>query len=161
MSGVAGTGGMMEHSFAEGAHSGHDMRPGTVETGWAAWIVFAGWMLMLLGFFHMLQGFTAIFNDEVYLVGKSGLVLSVDYTVWGWVHVVGGVIAILAGIAVQRGQMWARTVAVVVAFASAIVNMAFLPAYPIWSAILVALDVLIIWAVTVHGSVMKESPLTR
>jgi len=149
-------------SSVTGATAGRDgSTPSNTETGWAGWIVFAGWMLMLLGFFHLLHGFVALFHDEVYLVGKSGLAISLDYTVWGWIHLVGGGIAILAGVALQRGRLWARVVAVVVAFLSAIVNMAFLPAYPIWSAILVAVDILIIWAVTVHGSVMEEPDLPR
>jgi hypothetical protein len=132
------------------------VNPRNVDRGWAAWIDFAGCMLMLLGFFHLINGFAAIFHDEIYLVGKSGLAISVNYTVWGWVHIVGGVIAIFAGVALQRGRTWARVVAVLVAFASALVNMAFLPAYPIWSAILIAVDILIIWAVIVHGAVMEE-----
>jgi hypothetical protein len=148
--------GMREYSATGRPPRPDDMQPVNVGSAWEGWVVFAGWMLILLGCFHVIEGLAAVFRDEVFLVGQSGLVVNVDYTVWGWVHVVGGVVAILAGIALNRGQMWARIVAVVVAFLSALVNIAFLPAYPIWSGILITLDVLIIWAVTVHGSELKD-----
>jgi len=82
--------------------------------------------------------------------------VSVDYTAWGWVHLIGGIIMALAGISLFAGRMWARVVGVILALASAIVNVAFLSAYPIWSAIMIALDVLVIWALTVHGAEMKK-----
>jgi hypothetical protein len=124
-------------------------------TGWVGWILFAGMMLVLVGSFHVIEGLVAVFRDEVLLVGQSGLVLDVDYTTWGWTHIVGGAVAILVGACLLAGQMWARVVAVIVAMLSALANLAFLPAYPIWSTIMIAIDVLVIWAVTVHGSEMK------
>ena len=127
------------------------------QTGWVGWIVFAGFMLILVGAFHVIEGLVALFRDEVFLVGPRGLVVNVDYTAWGWAHVIGGILAILTGAGLLAGQMWARILAVVVAFASAVLNMAFLPAYPVWSAIVIALDVLVIWAVTVHGSEVKNA----
>jgi hypothetical protein len=125
------------------------------QTGWVGWVVFAGMMLVLLGAFHIMQGLVALLRDEVFLVSPTGLVVNVDYTTWGWVHVVGGALSILVGVCLLAGQLWARVVAVIVAMLSAVANMAFLPAYPVWSAILITLDVLIIWAVTVHGSEIK------
>lgn len=126
-----------------------------IQTGWVGWIAFAGMLLVMLGAFHIVQGLVALFRDEVFVVGSHGLVVNIDYTAWGWTHVVGGAFAILVGGCLLAGQMWARVIAVIVAMLSALVNIAFLPAYPIWSAIMIALDVLIIWAVTVHGSEIK------
>jgi hypothetical protein len=125
-------------------------------TGWVGWIMFAGTMLVLLGIFHAIQGLVALFNDSVFLVGKSGLVVNVDYTAWGWIHLIGGIVAILAGASLFAGRMWARILAVLVAVVSAVLNVAFLPAYPIWSTMMIAIDVLVIWAVTLHGSEMKS-----
>jgi hypothetical protein len=152
--------GMFEQSATGRAPRPDDLQPINTDSAWVSWVMFGGWMLILLGCFHVIQGLVAIFRDEVFIVGQSGLVLNVDYTVWGWVHLLAGVVAILAGVSLNMGRMWARILAVGVAFVSALVNVAFLPAYPIWSAILIALDVLIIWAVTVHGSELKsvESP---
>jgi hypothetical protein len=136
--------------------SGSPARAGArVQTGWVGWIVFAGFMLVMVGAFHIIEGLVALFRDEVFLVGPRGLVVNVDYTAWGWVHIIGGILAIATGAGLLAGQMWARILAVVVAFASAVINMAFLPAYPVWSAIVIAIDVLVIWAVTVHGSELK------
>jgi hypothetical protein len=126
------------------------------QTAWVGWIVFAGMMMMLVGSFHVIQGFVALFRDEVFVVGQKGLVLNVDYTAWGWTHIIGGAIAILVGGCLLAGQMWARIIAVIVAALSAIVNVAFLPAYPIWSVMMIAVDVLVIWAITVHGSEVKS-----
>jgi hypothetical protein len=125
------------------------------QTAWVGWVVFAGMMLVLLGTFHVIQGLVALFRDEVFVVGQRGLVVNIDYTAWGWTHVLGGALAILVGACLLAGQMWARVVAVLVALLSAIANLLFLPAYPIWSVMMIAIDVLVIWAVTVHGSEIK------
>jgi hypothetical protein len=128
----------------------------TEMTGWVGWIGFAAIMMMMLGTFHAIEGLVALFQDEYFLVGKSGLTVHVDYTTWGWIHIVGGVIVVAAGVALLTGKMWARAVAVAVAMVSAIVNIGFLSAYPVWSTIMIAFDVLVIWAVTVHGSELKH-----
>jgi len=126
------------------------------QTGWVGWVVFAGFMLVLVGTFHVIQGLVAVFRDEVFLVGPQGLVVNVDYTTWGWTHIIGGALAILVGVCLLAGQTWARVVAVIVAMLSAVANIIFLPAYPVWSTIMIALDVLVIWAVTVHGAEIRN-----
>jgi hypothetical protein len=123
---------------------------------WVGWIAFAGTMMALLGTFHIFAGLVALFNDDYYLVGRSGLLVDVDFTTWGWVHVIGGLAVILAGVGVFAGQVWARTVGVVIALVSALVNLAFLSAYPLWSLIMITLDVVVILALTVHGSDIKN-----
>ena len=123
---------------------------------WVGWIAFAGTMMIMLGGFHIIQGLVALFNDEYFLVGKSGLVVSLDYTAWGWIHLVAGVVVVVAGVCVFAGQVWARTVGVVVAVVSAVLNAGFLAAYPVWSLILIALDVVVIMALTAHGSDIKD-----
>ena len=128
----------------------------TAMTGWVGWIAFAGTMMVLLGSFHVIQGLVAVFKDEYFVVGKSGLVVNVDYTTWGWVHIIGGLIIAGAGVALFTGKTWARTIGVLLALASSIVNISFLAAYPIWSTIMITVDILVIWALTVHGSEMKE-----
>jgi hypothetical protein len=128
----------------------------TAMTGWVGWIAFAGTMMVLLGSFHVIQGLVAVFKDEYFVVGKSGLVVNVDYTTWGWVHIIGGLIIAGAGVALFTGKIWARTIGVQLALASSIVNISFLAAYPIWSTIMITVDILVIWALTVHGSEMKE-----
>ena len=130
-------------------------RGSDVGSAWTGWIAFAGTIMVMLGSFHAIQGLVALFKDEYYLVGKSGLVVNVDYTTWGWVHLIGGIIIAAAGVCVFMGQIWARTVGVILALVSAVVNVGFLAAYPIWSLMMIALDVVVILALTVHGSEMK------
>jgi hypothetical protein len=125
-------------------------------TGWTGWVAFAGFIMILLGTLQAIEGLVALFQDEYFLVGKSGLTVHVDYTTWGWTHLILGAVIALAGLSLLAGKMWARIVAVIVAMLSAIVNIGFLSAYPVWSMIMIALDVFVIFAVTVHGREMQS-----
>jgi hypothetical protein len=120
-------------------------------TGWVGYVVFAGVMLIMLGGFQAIEGLVAIFRDEYFLVTRSGLLLTMDFTAWGWTHLILGLIAVGTGIGVLLGQTWARVTGIIIAVVSALANIAFLPAYPIWATIVIALDVLAIYALSVHG----------
>lgn len=124
-------------------------------SGWTGWIAFAAIMMLLLGAFHAFQGLLALFDAEYFLVKSSGLAVSVDYTTWGWVHLIAGIVVALAGGGLMTGRLWARAVGVYVAMLSALFNVAFLAAYPVWSVMMIAVDILVIWAITVHGREMK------
>ena len=125
-------------------------------SGWVGWITFAGTMMMIIGSLHVVQGLVAVFNDEYYLVTKNGLTVHLDYTAWGWTHIIAGLIVIGAGLGAFAGQMWARVVGVILASVSILLNFAFMPSYPFWSAIVIAMDVFVIMALTVHGKEMKD-----
>lgn len=125
-------------------------------TGWTGWIVFAGLMMVMLGSFHAFAGFVALLDEGYYLVNKNGLAIHVDYTTWGWTHLVLGTVVALAGVSLLAGRLWARIVAVLAAMVSAVVNVGFLAAFPVWSTIMITLDIIVIWAVTVHGQEMKS-----
>jgi len=132
--------------------------PRTDERGmsaWVGWIAFASMMMMMLGIFHVIEGIVALTKDDYFLVRSSGLVVSVNYTTWGWVHIIAGCLVVAAGVGVLNGQIWARIVGVGVAFVSTLVSIAFLSAYPIWSILMIALAVVVIMALTVHGSDIK------
>lgn len=123
-------------------------------TGWTGWITFASVMMLILGVFHAIAGLTAIFKEDYYQVANSDLVVEASYDAWGWVHLVFGVLIVLAGLSLLSGRMYGRIAAVVLASLSAIYNIAFLAAYPIWSIAMVAINILVIWAVVVHGREM-------
>jgi hypothetical protein len=125
-------------------------------TGWTGWIVFAGTMMIVVGIIHIFQGLVALFNDDYYLVAKSGLTIHLDYTGWGWTHVILGVLVAAAGLGLYSGRMVARIVGVAIAVLSLLVNFAFIAAYPFWSTIVIAVDVFVIFALTVHGKEMKS-----
>ena len=114
--------------------------------------VFAGMMMVLVGFFQMIAGFGAILEDKVYVAGQD-YVFSFDVTTWGWIHLLIGVGLVAAGVGVFYGSILARSVGVLVAGLSAVANFAFLLGWnqPYWSLLIIALDVAIIWALTMHG----------
>jgi hypothetical protein len=127
------------------------------ETGWVGWVYFAGIMLMLLGAFQIIEALTALFNRHYLLVQSEGLLVHADLAAWGWLHLVLGVVAVVAGYGVMVGQRWAQIVGIVLAGVSAIVNMAYIAAYPLWAVIVIALDVIIINALAVHGREVRRS----
>ncbi len=127
---------------------------GSGYSGWVGWIAFAAAIMLMLGCLHIFQGVVALFRDEVF-VASENLVVNVDYTTWGVVHILGGALLVFAAFGVLSGKVWARTVGVLLALGSALANVAFLGAYPLWSLIMVALDIIIIMALTVHGSEIK------
>lgn len=140
--------------MTEGAFHGKTMNE-PQRTGWTGWIAFGGIMMILLGLFHAVEGLVAVFDHTYYLVGSSGLVVQVNYTVWGWVHFGLGVVAVVTGIGLLLGNTAARVIGVIIAGVSAIVNLSFIAAYPVWSIVVIALDVLVIYAIVAHGREMK------
>jgi hypothetical protein len=125
-------------------------------TGWTGFIVFASSMMILVGMFQVVQGLVALFDDGFYLVSAHGLVVDVNYNVWGTVHLLLGLLLLASGAGVLTGNMAARTAGVIVAGLSAVVNMVFIGAYPLWSILIIAVDVLVIYALTAHGREMKN-----
>ena len=89
-------------------------------------------------------------NDD-WVVWGNRANLYVDMTAWGWVHLIGGVIVVLAGLGLFTGNIVARTIAVIVAGLSLIANFLFIPAYPVWALTVITLDVLVIYAIMAHG----------
>ena len=134
-----------------------DMRYDDERTGWAGWVVFGGVMLIMMGAFQLTTGLVALFDDGFYAVRSDGLVVNVDYNTWGWIHIIIGLVGILVGVGLMAGNMAARIAGVVIAFVSALVNLAFTPAYPVWSVMLIVLDVIVIYAIIVHGRELKGS----
>jgi hypothetical protein len=120
--------------------------PHTDLDDWSGWITFAGVIMILLGAFEIIEGLVALFNPSYFLVGPQGLIVHVDYSVWGWVHLLLGVLVLGAGFGVMAGRVWARMVGVALALVSAVVNLAFLAAHPIWSVLVIAIDVMVIYA---------------
>jgi hypothetical protein len=128
-------------------------------TAWTGWVVFAAFMMIMVGSFQAIEGLVAIFDDDFYHVTENGLVVNVDYTVWGWTHLLLGVLLIVSAFGVLAGNVVARAVAVALAGISALLNLVFIEAYPIWSIIIITVDVLVIYALIVHGREMRGSSL--
>ncbi len=126
----------------------------TEVTGWVGWVGFASFMLMLGGFFSVVSGFVAMFKHTAVFTG-TGIYL-LDHTQWGLVHLLVGLLAMLAASSLARGGAYGRIVAVLVALSSAVLHLAFMPIYPFWSAAIIVVDVLVIFAVTVHGKEVEN-----
>jgi len=124
-------------------------------TGWVGWIYFASFLMMLSGAFQIIAGLVALFKQDVFVVAQNHL-LVFDYSQWGWVHIIIGIVLFLSAFSLFGGRLWGRIVAITLASLSAIANFAFLDAYPWWSLAVIALDVLIIYAIAVHGRELKE-----
>ncbi len=122
----------------------------------SGWVVFASIMLIMAGMFGIIDGLFALIHDEVYLVTEDGIV-AFDFTTWGWIHLILGIIVLTAGFAVMSGQLWARIVGVFVAMLSAVSQIAFITAFPLWSVVIIGIDVLIIYGMLVHGEEVEAA----
>lgn len=120
-------------------------------SGWAVgWMTYAAVWMWILGFFHAMAGLVGILEDEIYAVTPN-YVFQLDVTTWGWIHLILGIVVFMAGIAVFRGSVWARTIGVILAVVSTLGTFAWLPWYPLWGILMITANVFVIWALTVHG----------
>lgn len=120
-------------------------------SGWAiGWTAFAAIMMILMGFWWALSGLAAVFKSEIYVVGFRWI-WEFDISTWGWIHLIIGIIVLVAGFFLFRGAVWARVVGVIIAIIAGILAFGWLPYYPIWGILLIAISIGVIWALTVHG----------
>lgn len=118
---------------------------------WAVgWIVFAAVMMVMIGSFHVIAGLVAIFDDDFFTQVRE-YVFDFSADTWGWIHLILGIVLIVAGAALFTANVAARTVGVILAVLSALVAFTWLPYYPIWAIVMVAVAVSVIWALTAHG----------
>jgi hypothetical protein len=117
-------------------------------SGWAmGGTVFAGVILILVGCFHAIAGLVAIFDDQFFVVA-SNYTFKIDTTAWGWIHLLAGILVVFAGAYVFSGATWARIIGMTLAALSAIANFFFIPYYPFWAVVIIALDIWVIWALS-------------
>ena len=120
-------------------------------SGWAVGLIFFAAVLMILvGAFHFIEGLVAVLNGTFYVV-RPGYDLAIDVSTWGWVNIVGGVIMAIAGIVVFSGALWARIIGMIAASVSALGSFYSIPYYPVWSILVIAIDLAVVWALIVHG----------
>jgi hypothetical protein len=111
------------------------------------WTVFAGVALLIVGSLDALWGLAAILNDEIVIVGGSGVILA-DVTTWGWVHLILGSIVALTGLGLFAGMSAARWAAVFFVAVNAVAQIVWFPAAPLWAMLMIFLDVVIIYQLT-------------
>jgi hypothetical protein len=123
-------------------------------TGWVGWSIFAAVMMIIGGTLNALYGLIAAVNDDWVGWSNRGDVF-LELTTWGWIHMVLGVIVALAGFGVLSGNVLARTIGVLLAGISLIVNFLFIPVFPLWALAVITIDALVIWALTAHGRELR------
>jgi hypothetical protein len=138
------------------AEGNTDLAPSKA-TAWVGWIFFAGIMMVVSGIFDTIWGIVGIARNEVFVGGPKGNVINLDYTAWGWIHVALGIVMVAAGLCLFTGSIWASVVAILLAALSSVGNLMVIGAYPVWSTIVITLDVLVIYAITVHGDELRNN----
>ena len=132
------------------------------DTAWSGWIVFAAFVLMIVGGMDILQGFVAIIKDE-YVVATAKGVAILDVTAWGWATLIWGGLLIITGLGLLGAAGWARWLAIIGVSVNAIAQIAFMAnypqAYPLWNILIVALNILVLYALTARWTGFKESLL--
>lgn len=119
---------------------------------WTGWVHFGGVMMAVVGVFAVIEGFLALFLPTTYLTSNE-VVLTITFAGWGWLHIILGALVLIVGLSLLREDVpaWARGTAIVLVALNTIVQLAWLPAYPIWSILMIVLDVLIIGALVATG----------
>jgi len=121
----------------------------------AGFVVFAGALLMVIGLINVFQGFVALFSDEHLVLTPTKLVV-VDTTGWGWILLISGLLLMAAGAGLLAAQTWARIVAIVLVCLHAVFQVLSIGAYPVWSLLMIALDVVVLYALTARWSDVRE-----
>lgn len=124
-------------------------------TGWVGWIYFAGLMLTISGGMQVISGLVGIFSEEFFVVAENQLVL-LDYSAWGWLNLVIGLLVFAVGVALIGGQTWARVAALMLTVVAALSHISFMNAYPLWGVIALIVDGLIIYALVAHGDEVRQ-----
>jgi hypothetical protein len=114
------------------------------------WIIFAALILALAGGFNICFGLTALLNDEILHTGGSQGVVILDFTVWGWVHLVMGALMLLTSYGLIAMQGWARWAGIAFAAINTMVQFASITATPYAAVLMVAFDLIIMYQLTVH-----------
>jgi len=126
-------------------------------TAWVGWSFFAAVVLILVGAMNIITGFIALFDDN-YLINTAGGMFVFDPTGWGFTVLIIGVLLVLAGFSILKGSLYGRIIGVLAAGLSAIAQISTIRPYPIWSMIVIFINVMVIYALTVHGDELK--PIT-
>jgi hypothetical protein len=117
-------------------------------SGWTVGgITFAAMMMLMIGTFQVIAGLAAIFNDEFFVIGRN-YTFDLDVTAWGWIHLLLGILLLVTGWALFARKLWAGMAALVLALLTAIENFFFIPYYPWWSLLVIAICIWVMWSLT-------------
>jgi hypothetical protein len=123
---------------------------------WSGWVIFAAIVMITIGTIDIIQGLAALLKDEIYLITESDLLVTTNFTAWGWSLLIWGIVLILAGAALFVGKEWGRWFAIVAVVVNMIGQIAWFPAYPLWSLVAIGLGIAVFYALTVGWRVAKS-----
>lgn len=123
-------------------------------TGWVGWAYFAATLIILVGGMQVIAGLVGIFNQDFYVATAAGLI-AFDYTTWGWIHLIIGVLALATGAGIFTGAFWARIAGIVITVLAMLGNIAFITAFPLWSIAALVVGGFVIYALTMHGDELE------
>ncbi|MEU4651420.1 DUF7144 family membrane protein [Nocardia fluminea] len=103
--------------------------------------------LLISGTLSILRGIAGVTEDDVFLI-PGEYTYQLDVSAWGWVHLVLGALLVVVALGMMVNATWARIFAYCLAALSIVANFLSLPYYPWWSAILIVMDLIVIWAVS-------------
>ncbi len=126
-------------------------------TGWVGWIIFAAVFMIVIGAMNAIQGLAALFRDEAYWVTLQGNIVTFDVTTWGWIHLIFGILLVIVGIMLMQGSTFARVIGIALVSLNLIAQFSWTTLYPFWGLIAIAIDIMIIYALVVHGRELKTS----
>lgn len=132
--------------------------PITASPAMAGWVRFGAVVMMVVGVFGVIEGLSALWWAPTYFVTAAGTVLVLSLASWGWVHLVLGVLVAIVGASLLgEAPSWARGAAVALVSLSAVVHLVFVAAAPVWSIVVIALDMIVLYAlVTTWGEPIRE-----
>jgi len=125
---------------------------------WSGWVIFAGVVMFTIGCLNAIQGIAALVRDDpTYFIPEADLLVTTDYTAWGWSLIIWGAIMILVGLGLFSANEFARWVAIIAVVINLIGQFAFFPAFPLWSLIVIGLNVAVLFALTARWEYAKAA----
>ena len=124
-------------------------------TAWVGFVVLASVLLCISGAFNIITGLVAVFSDRVYAQGPN-VTVGLDVTGWGWFHIFLGLVLFATGLALYTGATWARITAIIVVSVNLVTQLLEMPAYSLWSLVIMTVDLLVLWAIIVHGDEIRD-----
>jgi hypothetical protein len=112
------------------------------------WVIFAAAVMLTIGAIDIIQGLAALLKEETFAVTDSGLLVTTDFTRWGWSLIIWGIVLILAAMALFSGKGWGRWFAILAIIINGIGQIAWFPAYPLWSLLAIGLEIAVLYALT-------------
>jgi len=118
---------------------------------WTGWIVFAGWVMVIIGFIDFFEGLIAIIRGSYYAVTPNQIVV-VNLTTWGWITLLWGIVLVIAGMGLLSGQTWARWFTIIGVSIGFLLQLGFVgsSAYPLWALAVLTLQLVVLYAVIVR-----------